>query len=301
MQLEIIPYEEVYTEYGDFELPKKYIEKSSLYHQGWLHIVGDGNDALVYIMPGSYHNYPDALWVSVLEVRRKGGGFGAKVIDELEDLAKGLGLKAIALHALDERARMFYHKCGFGDFGEDEIKCFGIEPGKIDEATLAQARRYATRKHNDTGAVRKHSGLPYIVHPAGVAKIAKAYGLNDDQQQASFLHDTVEDTGATIEDIEEKFGSHVAELVSELTTDNDERRRIGKEWAINNELVNMSKQALDVKLCDMLYNVSDYPDKKQKDRIFRNISYLRGNRKLTKRQDELCDAIMDCIRSSISF
>lgn len=58
----------------------------------------------------------------------------------------------------------------------------------------------------------------------------------------------------------------------------------------------MSKKALDVKLCDMLYNVNDYADKKQRDRIFRNISYLRGNRKLTKRQDELYDAIIDSIR-----
>lgn len=180
MQLEIIPYEEVYTEYDGFELPRMYIEKSDLYHQGWLHIFDDSNDALVYIMPGSYHNYPDALWVSVLEVRRKGDGFGTKAIGELADLAKRLGCKAIALHALDDKARMFYHKCGFCDFGEDEIKYFDIDPGKIDEATLAQARRYATWKHNDTGAVRRHSGQPYIVHPTGVAKIAKAYRLLQD-------------------------------------------------------------------------------------------------------------------------
>lgn len=300
LNLEIIPYEEVLADFDDFELPKQYITKSDLYHQGWIHLTSadSTNDALVYIMPGSYHDLPDALWISVLEVRRKGDGFGTMTINALKDIAKQLGLKALALHALDEKARMFYHKVGFGDFGEDEILYFDndLSGSHIQEDKIDWARRYATRKHNDTGAVRKHSGEPYIVHPTGVAAIAQAYGLDDSQVQASFLHDTAEDAGATFDDIAEKFGDDVAELVSELTTDEDYRRAFGKESAINRELVNMTSRALDVKLCDMFYNSKDYPGKEQSDRIKRNIAYLRANRDLTDTQEELCQAIAESCR-----
>lgn len=167
---------------------------------------------------------------------------------------------------------------------------------KANEDKIDWARRYATRKHNDTGAVRKHSGEPYIVHPLGVLDIAKAYDLDYDQQIACTLHDTVEDAGATFDDIAEKFGDDVAELVSELTTDEDYRRAFGKESAINRELVNMTSRALDVKLCDMLYNSKDFPGKEQFDRIKRNIAYLRANRDLTDTQEELCDAIVESVK-----
>lgn len=126
MRLEILSYEEVLADFDDFKLPKIYITRDELYHAGWIHLVSDdnSNDALVYIMPGSYHDLFNALWVSVLEVRRKHDGFGTKTIETLKFIAKKLGFEALALHALDENAKMFYHKLGFGDFGENEILYF---------------------------------------------------------------------------------------------------------------------------------------------------------------------------------
>lgn len=126
MELEILPYEDVLADFDDFKLPKVYITRDTLYQQGWIHITSDdsSNDALAYIMPGSYHDLFDALWISVLEVRRKGDGFGTYTINVLKNIAKKLGFKALALHALDEKARMFYHKVGFGDYGENEILYF---------------------------------------------------------------------------------------------------------------------------------------------------------------------------------
>lgn len=124
MKLEILPYDKVFLNFNDFKLSKDYIERDELYHEGWLHIVSNNNDALVYIMPGSTHNLPEALWISVLEVRHKGVGFGTQVIFFLKEMAKKLGFDALALHALDGNARMFYHHLGFCDYGEEEILFF---------------------------------------------------------------------------------------------------------------------------------------------------------------------------------
>lgn len=167
---------------------------------------------------------------------------------------------------------------------------------ELEESIEDRAYRVAKRKHDDTGALRRYSGEPYIVHPVGVAKIAKAFGGDDIEIAAAYLHDTVEDTGATIDDIEEKFGPNVAEIVSEVTTDPYERRRLGKEEYINRELQTISDNALFVKLCDMYYNYTDNADQNQKDRIIRNVSTLlnsyRGNQ-IDDRCLDLIDAILE--------
>lgn len=156
-----------------------------------------------------------------------------------------------------------------------------------------QAYRVAKRKHDDTGAVRRYSGDPYIVHPVGVAKIAKAFGGTDEEVASAYLHDTVEDAGATIDDIEEKFGSEVADIVNDVTTDPFERRWLGKEEAINQELLTISDAALFVKLCDMYYNINDHADQDQKDRIVRNVSTLLNS----DRGEELDDRCLDLINA----
>lgn len=74
---------------------------------------------------------------------------------------------------------------------------------------------FATKAHE--GQVRKYSGQPYIVHPIEVATIVKDFGGSQDQIDAALLHDVVEDTDVTIDQIKELFGNNVAELVFFLT------------------------------------------------------------------------------------
>lgn len=164
---------------------------------------------------------------------------------------------------------------------------------RLVEDITKQAYRVAKRKHDDTGAVRRATGAPYIVHPVGVAKIAKAFGGTDEEVAAAYLHDTVEDAGATIDDIEEKFGPEVADIVNDVTTDPFERRRLGKEEALNQELLTISDAALFVKLCDMYYNANDHADINQKQRIVRNVSTLLNS----DRGDELDDRCLDLINA----
>src|SRR5574344_797845 len=106
-----------------------------------------------------------------------------------------------------------------------------------------QAYRFGKRKHDDTGAIRRHSGDAYWVHPEGVAKIAKAYD--------------------------------VAQLVTELSNDTEWISKIGKEAAMNQELLQLSSSALNVKLCDFYYNYMDSPSAQQKERMRKNLNYLK--------------------------
>ena len=150
-----------------------------------------------------------------------------------------------------------------------------------------QMYRFAKQKHDATGAIRKHSGDPYWVHPEGVAKIAAAYGGTDIEIQAAMAHDTLEDTNCSYEELEEMFGDEVASIVREVTNDTEEVDRLGKEQYINLELINLSHPALFVKLCDMYYNQMDFPTDAQKQRMIKNINYLLANREDDLNENEI--------------
>lgn len=150
-----------------------------------------------------------------------------------------------------------------------------------------QMYRFAKQKHDATGAIRKHSGDPYWVHPEGVAKIASAYGGTDIEIQAAMAHDTLEDTNCSYDELEEMFGDEVASIVKEITNDTEEVDRLGKEQYINLELINLSHPALFVKLCDMYYNQMDFPAEAQKRRMIKNINYLLANREDDLNENEI--------------
>lgn len=156
-----------------------------------------------------------------------------------------------------------------------------------------QMYRFARRRHNDTGAIRKVSKEPYWVHPEGVAKIVMEHGGSDTEIKAAMAHDVLEDTGDTFEDIAEKFGDEVASIVKEVTNDKDEIAKIGKERYISEELCRLSPEALTVKLADMLYNMKDSPTKKNYERMLKNVAFLMMNRHLDGKHLELAKEIME--------
>ncbi|WP_290143658.1 RelA/SpoT family protein [Paramuribaculum intestinale] len=80
---------------------------------------------------------------------------------------------------------------------------------------IERAFRFAKKAH---GGIRRRSGEPYILHPIAVAKIAsQEIGLGSTSICAALLHDVVEDTDYTVEDIERLFGSKIAQIVAGLT------------------------------------------------------------------------------------
>jgi (p)ppGpp synthase/HD superfamily hydrolase len=93
---------------------------------------------------------------------------------------------------------------------------FTMELAGMDVVRKAQV--YAMAAHDAVGQRRKYTGEPYIVHPAEVAKIvAGVPGATPDMVAAAWLHDVVEDTGCTFNDIHMGFGIDIATLVGWLT------------------------------------------------------------------------------------
>ena len=83
-----------------------------------------------------------------------------------------------------------------------------------DKKLVTEAYDYAEKMHEGQ---KRASGEPYFVHPCSVANILMDMGLDAPTVAAAFLHDVVEDTAATEEDIREKFGEEVEELVAGVT------------------------------------------------------------------------------------
>ena len=83
------------------------------------------------------------------------------------------------------------------------------------ESRLEHARIWAGMKHK--GQSRKYTGEAYIGHPIAVSELVREHGLSEIAVIAAILHDTVEDTEATLEEVVELFGLEVAEYVWYLT------------------------------------------------------------------------------------
>ena len=83
-----------------------------------------------------------------------------------------------------------------------------------DMALIDQAVEYANVKHKYQ---KRKDGSPYIIHPLAVAQIIAEIGLDMDAILGALLHDCIEDTDASHEEIERLFGTTVAELVEGVT------------------------------------------------------------------------------------
>jgi (p)ppGpp synthase/HD superfamily hydrolase len=124
-------------------------------------------------------------------------------------------------------------------------------------ANLLRAIRFAAEKHKCQR--RKGAGaLPYINHPIEVAEVLAVCGgvreLVD--LQAAVLHDTIEDTATTADELEAQFGAEVRRLVEEVTDDKSlpkaERKRLQVEHAPA-----LSARAKQLKLADKICNIRD--------------------------------------------
>ena len=86
--------------------------------------------------------------------------------------------------------------------------------GEADKTLLRHAYHYADKMHENQ---KRASGEPYFTHPCAVAEILVDLGLDAPTVAAAFLHDVIEDTPATPEDIKREFGEEVYRLVDGVT------------------------------------------------------------------------------------
>ena len=127
----------------------------------------------------------------------------------------------------------------------------------LDTKRLFDAFTYADAAHH--GQLRK-SGEPYIIHPIAVAEIVADLELDVDSVIAALLHDCIEDTASTHEEIAKKFGPTVAELVEGVTKLTRVQFVTKEEEQMENlrkMLIAMSRdiRVILIKVCDRLHNM----------------------------------------------
>ena len=137
---------------------------------------------------------------------------------------------------------------------EDKIKSYNPS---LDTKRLFDAFTFADNAHSSQ--LRK-DGSPYITHPLAVAEIVADLGLDTDSIIAALLHDTIEDTGATHEEIAKRFGPTVADLVEGVTKLTRVQYTSKEEEQMENlrkMLMAMVKdiRVILIKICDRLHNM----------------------------------------------
>lgn len=137
------------------------------------------------------------------------------------------------------------------------ILCNNLHMAYNDWKKLAE--EFAKEKHGSQ--VRKYTGEPYWTHLKEVADLVYTYTEDENQDDThgivvAWLHDTIEDTSATYEEIESIFGKDIADDVlalSDLQTPADGNRKVRKE-RYKNQIAKANKIVQTVKLADLISN-----------------------------------------------
>ncbi|WP_180972313.1 HD domain-containing protein [Akkermansia muciniphila] len=132
---------------------------------------------------------------------------------------------------------------------------------------VERAEAFARRRHE--GQVRKFTETPYAEHPAAVACLLSGYTGDDYLLAAAWLHDTMEDCGVTYDELADEFGPYVASLVFQLTNDEAEKNFLGKVRYMVRKLRSLPPDALMIKLCDMLHNMTETRSRPQAEKYMK--------------------------------
>ncbi len=154
----------------------------------------------------------------------------------------------------------------------DAEAIFDIMACRVSSQELQKIKEAFLLAKEAHGQQKRKTGEPYIIHPIAVARIvAEEMMLGANPVMAAFLHDVVEDTPYTIEDIEQRFGSDVAFLVKVVTKQKKEHYEMSKQLDNFKQMLDSMKydiRAILVKLADRLHNMrtleSMRPDKQMK-------------------------------------
>ncbi len=147
---------------------------------------------------------------------------------------------------------------------------------RVDSRLILRAYEYAILHHGDQ--CRK-SGEPYIIHPLNVAYILADIGLDDNTICAALLHDVVEDTDATRENIEKEFGQEVSEMVAGVTklsniAFNSVEEQQAEDYRKMFLAMGKDIRVIIIKLADRLHNL-------------RTLKYLKRDRQIANAKETM--------------
>jgi len=168
-----------------------------------------------------------------------------------------------------------------------------MKPMKMDTSLLDRAILFAVRCHS--GVERRGKGFPYIVHPMEAMAIAATMSSDQEVLAAAALHDVVEDTGVTLDELRAQFGERVAALVD---TESD-RLGEGLDWMARKEdslqrLKQASRDEKIVALGDKLSNMRAIArDYTSKGEVFWDLFRIKDKSVHSWRYHALLDAFSD--------
>jgi GTP pyrophosphokinase len=189
------------------------------------------------------------------------------------------------------------------DLAEDAFsRLAGHTSAYLDKSSIERLRKAYVFAHSlHSGQLRK-SGEPYIVHPIAVAEILAEYRMDETSLVAAILHDVVEDTHVSVEEVEKQFGNNVASIVDGLTKLAKVEFRSSQEKLAENfrkMIVAMSRdiRVIVVKLADRLHNMRTLKalplDKRQRiaeetSEIYAQLASRLGIYKIKAELEDLC-------------
>lgn len=141
---------------------------------------------------------------------------------------------------------------------------------------IPAAMAFAKKAHGDQK--RKYTGEPYFIHPINVAGLVASVTDDEEMVCAAILHDVVEDTPVKLEEIRTRFGSRVADLVSDLTDVSklEDGKRAVRKAIDRAHTAKASDDAKTIKLADLIDNSRSIT---QHDPSF-SVVYMREKRQL---------------------
>ncbi len=145
---------------------------------------------------------------------------------------------------------------------------------------IVEALDFSVRAHGEQK--RKDNKTPYIVHPIGVAVLVLRSGGSPASIIAALLHDVIEDTEVSADDVKGKFGDEVLQIVLGLTQDKSLSKPERKAWEISHG-TKLSWDTAIVKMADCAYNkrsmTLDPPawDRDRKERYLKHLDKVVGN------------------------
>lgn len=193
----------------------------------------------------------------------------------------------------------------YQDFSELS-KILHKSPYNYDLRKIEKAYALADKCHGDQ---RRVSGIPYILHPTSVACIVAQFGMDTDSVISALLHDVVEDTYISLEEVKKEFGNDVANIVNGVTKISKIKLYSREEQQAENVrkmLIAMSNdiRVIIVKLADRLHNmrtIDCMPEQKRRDKsrenmeVFAPIAHRLGMKAVKDELEDLSLRYLDPI------
>lgn len=173
---------------------------------------------------------------------------------------------------MDDKKKITEYNDRFGELREKMYRDYDKDEADI----VVEAYNVAYAAHSDQ---RRYSGEPYIMHPVAVARILFDLGMDYQSLVAALLHDTVEDTSMSLEELSAEFGSEIATLVGGVTKLGKVPLATYKEQQAENirkMLIAMNEdiRVIIIKLADRLHNMRTLEYMKEKKQQEKSLETL---------------------------